>query len=123
MVLPGCLCQVLEPLGIHVPHHHHGVLSGWTTDRQLPLALQTEKPSEPTVPCHCDERLDRDADDCVVVCCEAVQMPVPSLHWVPVFMEVPPAPVTLERAISSRGPPPVKPSSATMRKLLCVYLL
>lgn len=123
MVLPGCLCQVLEPLGIHVPHHHHGVLSGWTSARPQSLTLRAEKPAEPATPCHCDERLDRDADDCVAITCEAAQLPAPTLHWVPVFMEVLPAPVILELAISSRGPPPVKPDSATMRKLLCVYLV
>lgn len=123
MVLPGCLCQVLEPLGIHVPHHHHGVLSGWTSARPQSLTLRAEKPAEPATPCHCDERLDRDADDCVAITCEAAQLPAPTLHWVPVFMEVLPAPVILELAISSRGPPPVKPDSAMMRKLLCVYLV
>lgn len=123
MVLPGCLCQVLEPLGIHVPHHHHATPGGWAAARDLPLTLTPFKAEEPSVPCHCDERPDREADECVAVSTEIQDLPGPVITWAQLVSHVFPQPAAEKARIAARGPPPCKSGSATMRKLFCVYLV
>ena len=122
MVLPGCLCQVLEPLGIHVPHHHHGPVSGWAVAGEKTDFRPVQK-QEPLVPCHCDESPDRDADDCVAIACDPVPVPAQVLCDVPSLIDVPTAPFVQQRVLSNRGPPPGMPTSATMRKMICVYMV
>lgn len=83
-------------------------------------APQSEMPG---VPCHCDERPDRDTDDSVAVANDLVELPTPLLTTVLSLREtltITPCP---RHQMPSRAPPPGKPSTAMMRTLLCVYLV
>lgn len=121
MVLPGCLCQVLEPLGIHVPHHHHHRDAGIVRSSGQPREVVPAQMPEPMVPCHCDKRPDRTSDECVALIAEMDGLPAQVLSDA--------QRVSLPRCClsntvphsTSRGPP-VR-CSATMRSLLCVYVV
>lgn len=68
LVLPGCLCQLLEPLGIEVPghHHHRGAASLRLTGAETGgLFLLPGRGGDTSLPCHCDERPDRNTDESI----------------------------------------------------------
>lgn len=121
MVLPGCLCQVLEPLGIHVPHHHHHGEAGLARRGHDPCEVKPVQAPEPLVPCHCDERPDRTSDECVAVASGPQELP--DEGWCHASVTVAPVPTQVTRVCSrtSRGPP--ARCSAMMRSFLCVYLV
>jgi hypothetical protein len=123
LLLPGCLCQVLEPFGIHLPHHHHSDFVGYAVPQETDLSHRPLQQEEPIVPCHCDEQPDREADDCLAVSFETT----PELQSVPWFILANTSSKISAshefRQLSCRAPPLRLGSPAMMRKLLCVCLV
>lgn len=121
LVLPGCICQVLGPLGITLPGHDEGsrVVASENTvpQAQSPLALKNAPA------CHCDERPDREADDRVLS--DSELFTGLELQWES-GLSYPEAPFPLivrQIGLPSRAPPAGSADAATKRHLLCALLL
>ena len=124
LVLPGCLCQVLEPLGIDVPRHHHAT-SILSEDRGpcrlCPLPIIG---SDPSIPCHCDERPDRTTDETIA----SVERESPSEESLPwellIIHDRFLRPLTVSgNPASSRAPPVGLRAAEELRIARCVHLL
>lgn len=121
MVLPGCLCQVLEPLGVHVPHHRHGGVDCIAMPSGKPCAIIPRGIPEPTVPCHCDERPDRTSDECVALIAESEEPDAQIFSHATTAPDAQPPYSANVRVTWGRGPPAY--FSATSRSFLCIYLV
>jgi hypothetical protein len=127
LVLPGCLCQLLEPLGIHVAHHHHPHGTVVQQGHRDPCELKAPLPqgTGTEIPCHCDERPDRNTDESLA----SADPDTPELQnskWamLPKWDHCPAPPVAQLVRLAGRGPPHDGMDTAEEARLArCVHLL
>lgn len=65
LILPGCLCQLLGPLGFALPHHHGEQIITQVEQRETWQALPVPD-SNPAPACHCHESPDHTTDDVLI---------------------------------------------------------